>query len=109
MNIGNGAQDRGPAIAANWLRQNGRCFWCGCPLTLRQMDSQRKGAFEEQRERKWRDWTIEHFLPSRLVPSRDPYYIVIACCACNTDKGGALPSLAALAAFATMRECDGIA
>ena len=58
MNIGSRAPYWQPVIAAQWLRQEGRCYWCGCPLTLRRVESHRNGVIEEQRVRKWRDWTI---------------------------------------------------
>lgn len=106
---GNTAIWRGADAMPYWweaMRAQGcRCYWCGVTLSYERAKTHIKGATERERRKKAnRGWTVEHFLPGHVAPTKDPYYIVLACQPCNADKGHSLPGLLEILAFMQARE-----
>ena len=61
------------------LREHGRhCHWCGDRMTWPDYS---EGAVPENA------MTIEHLLPRSLGGGNDPYNLVLACLACNHERG----------------------
>ena len=63
--------------------QNWRCCYCGCRM--------------DKTERR-REPTFEHVIPRALGGSDDESNLVIACCACNQDRGATMQDQHVLAA-----------
>lgn len=61
----------GDDIAAQYLRQRGRCYWCG--------------------ERVSKSYHVDHVIPLAKGGSNGPENLVIACPECNRRKCAKMP------------------
>jgi 5-methylcytosine-specific restriction endonuclease McrA len=59
-------------VAAQYLRQHGRCHWCGDKVA--------------------QDYHVDHVTPLSKGGSNGPENLVIACASCNLSKSDKLPS-----------------
>ncbi|MCM0018527.1 MAG: HNH endonuclease [Tagaea sp.] len=76
-------------------RQNGRCFYCATPLSLRNPGDLRRAA-QAERSAAIRSATIDHVVPRSMGGTDEPINRVLACAPCNYDKAARLPTLADL-------------